>query len=112
MKLITAIVQPHRADEVKEALAAAGIAGLTVTEVQGYGAQKGHAEVYRGAEYQVDFRPKIRIDVVVADADLDATLDLVIAAARTGRIGDGKVWATDLVEVARVRTGERGEAAL
>ncbi|WP_293782107.1 P-II family nitrogen regulator [uncultured Aeromicrobium sp.] len=112
MKLITAIVQPHRADDVKEALAAAGIVGLTVTEVQGYGAQKGHSEVYRGAEYRTDFRPKVRVDVVVADADLDGVIDLIIDAARSGRIGDGKVWATDLVEVARVRTGERGEAAI
>ncbi|MDR6118014.1 nitrogen regulatory protein PII [Aeromicrobium sp. SORGH_AS981] len=112
MKLVTAVVQPHRLDDVKEALTGLGMAGLTVTEVSGHGAQKGHAEVYRGAEYRVEFRPKVRVDVVVSDADLETVLDAVTEAARTGRIGDGKIWATDLVEVVRVRTGERGESAV
>lgn len=112
MKLITAVFQPYRIDDVKEALTGLGVAGLTVTEVSGHGAQKGHSEVYRGSEYQVEFRPKIRVDVVVADADLETALEAVASAARTGKIGDGKIWATDLVEVVRVRTGERGEAAV
>lgn len=112
MKLVTAIVQPYRLDDVKEALAGEGITGLTVSEVSGYGAQKGHSEVYRGSEYKVDFIPKSRIDVIVDDGDLDSVLDTIIAAARTGKIGDGKVWASEIAEVVRVRTGERGTEAI
>lgn len=112
MKLITAIFQPFRLDDVKDALAGQGITGLTVTEVSGYGTQKGHSEVYRGAEYQIDFIPKSRIDVVVDDADFEVVIDAIVTAARTGKIGDGKVWATDIAEIVRVRTGERGSEAI
>jgi nitrogen regulatory protein P-II 1 len=112
MKLLTAIIKPHRLDEVRAALDAFGVRGLTVTEVQGYGRQKGHTEVYRGAEYQVDFVPKLRLDVVVADEDAPDLVDVVVRAAATGQIGDGKVWVTGLDEVVRVRTGERGPDAL
>lgn len=112
MKLITAIVKPHRLDEVKTALQELGIHGLTVTEASGYGRQRGHTEVYRGAEYRVDLVPKVRIEVVVDDADTDAAVDAVVKAARTGKIGDGKVWITPVETVVRVRTGERGPDAL
>ncbi|MFC5929710.1 P-II family nitrogen regulator [Cryobacterium melibiosiphilum] len=112
MKLITAIIQPHRLDAVHEALSAMHVNGLTVTEVSGYGAQKGHSEIYRGAEYNIAFRPKVRIDVVVTEDDTDATIDTIIAAAHTGKIGDGKVWVTEVSEIVRVRTGERGVAAV
>jgi nitrogen regulatory protein P-II 1 len=107
MKLVTAIIKPFKLDDAKEALAALGIAGLTVTEVQGYGRQKGHTEVYRGAEYTVDFVPKVRIEVLVEDFDTDKVVEAVVAAARTGKIGDGKVWVTTVDSVVRVRTGER-----
>ncbi|HEY0359630.1 MAG TPA: P-II family nitrogen regulator [Mycobacteriales bacterium] len=107
MKLVTAIIKPFKLDDAKEALAALGIAGLTVTEVQGYGRQKGHTEVYRGAEYTVDFVPKVRIEVIVEDFDTDKVVEAVVAAARTGKIGDGKVWVTTVESVVRVRTGER-----
>jgi nitrogen regulatory protein P-II 1 len=107
MKLVTAIIKPFKLDDAKEALAALGIAGLTVTEVQGYGRQKGHTEVYRGAEYTVDFVPKVRIEVIVEDFDTDKVVEAVVAAARTGKIGDGKVWVTPVEQVVRVRTGER-----
>jgi nitrogen regulatory protein P-II 1 len=107
MKLITAVVKPFKLDDVKEALAALGVAGLTVSEVQGYGRQKGHTEVYRGAEYTVDFVPKVRIDVIVEDFDGDKVVEAIVAAARTGKIGDGKVWVTTVEQVVRVRTGER-----
>ncbi|HEV7754710.1 MAG TPA: P-II family nitrogen regulator [Mycobacteriales bacterium] len=107
MKLVTAIIKPFKLDDAKEALAALGIAGLTVTEVQGYGRQKGHTEVYRGAEYTVDFVPKVRIEVLVEDFDTDKVVEAVVAAARTGKIGDGKVWVTTVDQVVRVRTGER-----
>jgi nitrogen regulatory protein P-II 1 len=107
MKLVTAIIKPFKLDDAKEALAALGIAGLTVTEVQGYGRQKGHTEVYRGAEYTVDFVPKVRIEVIVEDFDTDKVVEAVVAAARTGKIGDGKVWVTTVDQVVRVRTGER-----
>jgi nitrogen regulatory protein P-II 1 len=107
MKLVTAVVKPFKLDDVKEALAALGVAGLTVSEVQGYGRQKGHTEVYRGAEYTVDFVPKVRIDVIVEDFDGEKVTEAIVAAARTGKIGDGKVWVTNVEQVIRVRTGER-----
>ncbi|MFB7512373.1 P-II family nitrogen regulator [Streptomyces sp. NPDC056144] len=112
MKLITAIVKPYRLDEVKNALQTLGIAGLTVTEASGYGRQRGHTEVYRGAEYQVDLVPKARIEVVVEDADADDAVDAIVRAAHTGKIGDGKVWMVPVETVVRVRTGERGPDAL
>ncbi|WP_329162118.1 P-II family nitrogen regulator [Streptomyces sp. NBC_01717] len=112
MKLITAIVKPYRLDEVKTALRELGVHGLTVTEASGYGRQRGHTEVYRGAEYRVDLVPKARIEVVVEDADVDLVIDAVVRAARTGKIGDGKVWAVPVDTVVRVRTGERGPDAL
>ncbi|MGW0855604.1 P-II family nitrogen regulator [Streptomyces sp. NPDC002690] len=112
MKLITAVVKPHRLDEVKTVLQALGVQGLTVTEASGYGRQRGHTEVYRGAEYRVDLVPKIRIEVLVEDADADAVIDAVVRAARTGKVGDGKVWAVPVESVVRVRTGERGPDAL
>jgi nitrogen regulatory protein P-II 1 len=112
MKLITAIVKPHRLDEVKTALQELGIHGLTVSEASGYGRQRGHTEVYRGAEYRVDLVPKVRIEVVVDDADTDAAVDAVVKAAQTGKIGDGKVWIMPVETVVRVRTGERGPDAL
>ncbi|ATE56848.1 MULTISPECIES: P-II family nitrogen regulator [Actinosynnema] len=112
MKLITAIVKPFTLDDVKTALEQLGVLGMTVSEVQGYGRQKGHTEVYRGAEYAVDFVPKLRIEVLVDDAAVDKVLDAVVEAARTGKIGDGKVWVTPVDTVIRVRTGERGTDAL
>ncbi|MCX5311799.1 P-II family nitrogen regulator [Streptomyces sp. NPDC005134] len=112
MKLITAIVKPYRLDEVKTALRELGVHGMTVTEASGYGRQRGHTEVYRGAEYRVDLVPKARIEVVVEDADADLVIDAVVRAARTGKIGDGKVWAVPVDTVVRVRTGERGPDAL
>ncbi len=112
MKLVTAVIKPHQLDAVKEALHALGVSGMTVSEVQGYGRQKGHTEVYRGAEYTVEFLPKIRIDVIIDEIDADKVVDAVVAAARTGKIGDGKVWVTSVDEVIRVRTGERGLDAL
>ncbi|MFG2136260.1 P-II family nitrogen regulator [Streptomyces sp. NPDC048650] len=112
MKLITAVIKPHRLDEVKEALHAFGVHGLTVTEASGYGRQRGHTEVYRGAEYTVDLVPKIRIEVLVEDADVQELLDVVVKAARTGKIGDGKVWSIPVDDAVRVRTGERGPDAL
>ena len=112
MKLITAIVKPFTLDDVRSALEQLGVLGMTVSEVQGYGRQKGHTEVYRGAEYSVDFVPKVRIEVLVDDALGDKVVDAVIEAARTGKIGDGKVWVTPVDAVVRVRTGERGADAL
>jgi len=112
MKLVTGIIQPHRLDDVKSALEAAGIRGMTVSEASGYGRQKGHTEVYRGAEYTVDLVPKVRLEVLVADEDAPTVVDVVVKAAQTGRIGDGKVWTTALDDVVRVRTGEHGDAAL
>ncbi|MGG8406101.1 P-II family nitrogen regulator [Streptomyces sp. 12297] len=112
MKLITAIVKPHRLDEIKEALQAFGVQGLTVTEASGYGRQRGHTEIYRGAEYTVDLVPKIRIEVLVDDTDADDVMNVVVKAARTGKIGDGKVWSLPVDSVVRVRTGERGADAL
>jgi len=112
MKLVTGIIQPHRLDDVKSALEAAGIRGMTVSEASGYGRQKGHTEVYRGAEYTVDLVPKIRIEVLVNDEDAATVLEVIVTAAQTGKIGDGKVWSVPVDEVARVRTGERGADAL
>ncbi|KAE8762346.1 P-II family nitrogen regulator [Georgenia thermotolerans] len=112
MKLVTAIVQPHRLDDVKRALEAAGVHGMTVSEANGYGRQHGHTEVYRGAEYTIELVPKVRIEVVVDDADAAAVVDAVVGAAHSGRIGDGKVWTVPVEDVIRVRTGERGAEAL
>jgi nitrogen regulatory protein P-II 1 len=112
MKLVTGIVQPHRLDDVKAALESAGVRGMTVSEASGYGRQKGHTEVYRGAEYTVDLVPKVRVEVLVADADVTAVTDAMVGAAQTGKIGDGKVWVVSVDDVARVRTGEHGDAAL
>ncbi|MFI6861395.1 P-II family nitrogen regulator [Streptomyces sp. NPDC050421] len=112
MKLITAVVRPHRLDEVKTALRELGVQGLTVTEASGYGRQHGHTEVYRGAEYRVDLVPKVRVEVVVADPEAEPVIDAIVRAARTDRIGDGKVWMQPVDVVVRVRTGERGPDAL
>jgi len=112
MKLVTAVIKPHQLDAVKEALHAMGVAGMTVSEVQGYGRQKGHTEVYRGAEYTVEFLPKIRVEVLIDEIDVEKVVDAVVSAFRTGKIGDGKVWVTSVDEVIRVRTGERGLDAL
>ena len=112
MKLVTAIVKPFTLDDIKNALEQVGVLGMTVSEVQGYGRQKGHTEVYRGAEYRVDFVPKLRIEVVVEDAQVGKTVETVVDAARTGKIGDGKVWVTPVETIVRVRTGERGADAL
>jgi nitrogen regulatory protein P-II 1 len=112
MKLVTGIVKPFTLEDVKTALEQIGVLGMTVSEVQGYGRQKGHTEVYRGAEYSVDFVPKIRVEVVVDDAQVDKTIDALVEAARTGKIGDGKVWVSPVETVVRVRTGERGPDAL
>ncbi|AWE50176.1 MULTISPECIES: P-II family nitrogen regulator [Streptomyces] len=112
MKLITAVVKPYRLDEVKEALRQLGVHGLTVTEASGHGRQRGHTEVYRGAEYQVDLVPKVRLEAVVEDAVADDAVEAVVKAAHTGKIGDGKVWVLPVETVVRVRTGERGPDAL
>ena len=112
MKLITAVIRPHMLERVREALQIQGVAGMTVTEVSGYGRQRGHLEVYRGAEYQVDLVPKVRLEVLVEDDDAGHIVDVLVSAARTGKIGDGKVWVTPVEGVVRVRTGERGPDAL
>jgi nitrogen regulatory protein P-II 1 len=112
MRLITAVLKPHKLGDVKEALHAAGITGMTVSEAQGHGRQRGHTEVYRGAEYQIDFVPKVRLEVLVDDDQADHIVDLVVQNAQTGKIGDGKVWVVPVEEVVRVRTGERGHDAL
>ena len=112
MKLITAIVKPHRMDEVKEALRDIGVHGLTTTDVEGFGRQHGHTAVYRGAEYQVDFVPKVRVEILVADGDLSGVIDAIVKAARTGKIGDGKLWVTEAEQVIRIRTGEMGPVAV
>jgi len=112
MKLVTAIVKPFKLDDVKAALETLGVVGLTVSEVRGYGRQKGHTEVYRGAEYTVDLVPKVRIEVLTDDLDQDKVVDTIVESARTGKIGDGKVWVTSIDAVVRVRTGERGADAL
>ncbi|BBZ45058.1 nitrogen regulatory protein P-II [Mycobacterium parmense] len=112
MKLVTAIVKPFTLDDVKTSLEEAGVLGMTVSEIQGYGRQKGHTEVYRGAEYSVDFVPKVRIEVVVDDSIVDKVVDSIVRSARTGKIGDGKVWVSPVETIVRVRTGERGTDAL
>jgi nitrogen regulatory protein P-II 1 len=112
VKIVTAVVKPFKLDDVRTALEAAGVHGLTVTEVQGYGRQKGHTEVYRGAEYQVAFNPKVKIEVVVDDTGVDEVVAAVVKAAQTGSIGDGKVWVSTVETLVRVRTGERGADAL
>jgi nitrogen regulatory protein P-II 1 len=112
VKLITAVIKPFKLDDVKEALKQAGVAGMTVTEVQGFGRQSGHTEVYRGAEYTVDFVPKVKLEILADDGDADALADAIAAAANTGKIGDGKLWVTDVSGVQRIRTGERGADAI
>ncbi|HEY9236100.1 MULTISPECIES: P-II family nitrogen regulator [Phenylobacterium] len=112
MKKIEAIIKPFKLDEVKEALQELGVQGMTVIEAKGYGRQKGHTELYRGAEYVVDFLPKIKIEVVVADDQLEAALEAIVSAARTGRIGDGKIFVSEVSDVLRIRTGETGAAAV
>ncbi|HRW17692.1 MAG TPA: P-II family nitrogen regulator [Dermatophilaceae bacterium] len=112
MRLVTAIIKPHQLETVKEALEAYGITGMTISEASGYGRQRGHSEVYRGAEYTVDFVPKVRLEVLVDDRDATSVIDVILKSAHTGRIGDGKIWSVPVDEVVRVRTGERGLAAL
>lgn len=112
MRLVTAVIKPFKLDDVRSALETFGVSGMTVSEVAGFGRQRGHSEVYRGAEYQVDTVPKIRIEVLVDDADATDVVDAIVAAARTGRIGDGKVWTTPVEDLVRVRTGERGVGAI
>jgi nitrogen regulatory protein PII len=112
MKLITAIVKPFKLDDVKEALKAAGVQGITVSEVKGFGRQGGHTETYRGSEYQIDFVPKVRIELVVEDSSLERTLDVIRESASTGKIGDGKIWVTNVEQIIRIRTGEHGADAI
>ena len=112
VKLITAILKPFKLEEVREGLATCGVTGLTVTEVKGFGRQKGHTELYRGAEYVVDFLPKVKIEVAVKDADVDLCIDAIVRAARTGKIGDGKIFVTDVERVVRIRTGEEDDQAV
>jgi len=112
MKLVTAIIKPFKLDDVKSALESFGVHGMTVSEASGYGRQRGHTEVYRGAEYTVDLVPKVRVEVLVDDGDVDEVVDVIVKAAQTGRIGDGKVWVVPVESVVRVRTGERGPEAL
>ncbi|BCE00620.1 P-II family nitrogen regulator [Marinicellulosiphila megalodicopiae] len=112
MKLITAIIKPFKLDEVREAISAEGVYGVTVTEVKGFGRQKGHTELYRGAEYVVDFLPKVKIEVAVDDERADAIIDVIVKAANTGKIGDGKIFVTSLEQVIRIRTGETGTDAI
>ena len=112
MKLITAILKPSKLDEVKEALQAAGVAGMTVSEASGFGRQRGHTEVYRGAEYTVDLVPKVRVEIIVDDKDCASIVDVIVKTASTGSIGDGKVWTTPVDSIVRVRTGEQGAGAI
>ncbi|MFT4287264.1 P-II family nitrogen regulator [Nocardioides sp.] len=112
MKLVTAVIKPHKWEDVRVALEAVGVTGMTVSEVSGYGRQKGHTEVYRGAEYDIALVPKIRIEIVVEDGDVEAIVEAVVGSAQTGRIGDGKVWVSAIETVVRVRTGDRDEAAI
>ena len=112
MKLITAIIKPFKLDEVKEALKGAGVLGMTVSEVRGFGRQGGHTETYRGAEYEIDFVPKVRIELVVDDGSVESVIDVIVGAANTGRIGDGKVWVTAVEQIVRIRTGEHGTSAI
>ena len=112
MKLVTAIIKPFKLDEVREALSGIGVQGITVTEVKGFGRQKGHTELYRGAEYVVDFLPKVKIEVVVTEKMLEGAIEAIVKAARTGKIGDGKIFVTAVEQVVRIRTGETNEAAV
>ncbi|MFM8794277.1 MAG: P-II family nitrogen regulator [Acidimicrobiales bacterium] len=112
MKLITAIVKPHKLDDVKDALKSAGVQGMTVAEVRGFGRQGGHSETYRGSEYAIDFVPKVRLEIVVDDSSVDATVDAIRTSASTGKIGDGKIWVTDVARLVRIRTGEEGSNAV
>ena len=112
MKKLEAIIKPFKLDEVREALSTLGVSGLTVTEVKGFGRQKGHTELYRGAEYVVDFLPKVKIELVVADAMIETALEAIVKAARTGKIGDGKIFVSNVEQVVRIRTGETGESAV
>ena len=112
MKLVVAIIKPFKLDEVREALSSLGVQGITVTEVKGFGRQKGHTELYRGAEYVIDFLPKVKVEVVVADGLVDKAMDAIVKAARTGKIGDGKIFVVDVGQVVRIRTGETGEDAV
>jgi nitrogen regulatory protein P-II 1 len=112
MKLITAILKPSKVDDVKVALQAAGIQGMTVSETRGFGRQKGHTEIYRGAEYRVDFLPKVRIEVLAEDGEVQSIVETIVEAARTGAVGDGKLWVTPVEQVIRIRTGERGDDAI
>jgi nitrogen regulatory protein P-II 2 len=112
MKFVIAIVRPNRADEVRRALTAVGVKGLTLTETKGYGRQKGHTEIYRGAEYQIDFVPKVKIEIAIDDAELPGVIEAITRATKTGKIGDGKIFVLDLLETVRIRTGESGADAL
>ena len=112
MKLVIAIIKPFKLDDVREALSNAGVQGITVTEVKGFGRQRGHTELYRGAEYVVDFLPKSKIELAVADEDVDRVIEAIVDAARTGQVGDGKIFVADLAHVVRIRTGETGETAI
>ncbi len=112
MKLVTAVLKPHKLDDVKSALKGAGVTGMTVTEVRGFGRQGGHTETYRGTEYEIDFLPKVCLEVVAEDQLVDGIIEAIVAAARTGKIGDGKVWVTDVDRLVRIRTGEEGSDAV
>ena len=112
MKLVTAVIKPFKLDDVKEALKSAGVVGVTVTEVRGFGRQGGHTETYRGTEYQVDFLPTVKVEVIVDDADVDGAVEAIVSSARTEKIGDGKVWVTTIDDLIRIRTGERGAEAV
>ena len=112
MKLITAILKPSKVDDVKVALQAAGIQGMTVSETRGFGRQQGHTEIYRGAEYRVDFLPKVRVEVLAEDSEVQSIVETIVEAARTGAVGDGKLWVTPVEQVIRIRTGERGDDAI
>jgi nitrogen regulatory protein P-II 1 len=108
MKMITAVVKPHKFDDVKDALVTAGVSGMTVTEVRGFGRQGGHSETYRGTEYKLDFIPKVKVEIVVDDSSVDGLMDVIAAAAKTDKIGDGKIWVSEISDILRIRTGERG----
>lgn len=112
MKQITAVIKPFKLDEVRESLAAVGVSGLTVTEVKGFGRQKGHTELYRGAEYVVDFLPKVKVELVVADDSVENAIEAIVKAARTGKIGDGKIFVSEITEAIRIRTEEKGDSAV
>ena len=112
MKLVTAVIKPFKLDDVKDALKQVGVVGLTVSDARGFGRQGGHTETYRGAEYQIEFVPKIKLEIVVDDGTVDTVVDAIVAAAATGKIGDGKIWVADVSQVVRIRTGERGHDAI